>query len=83
MKLDATDRKRLTDVISEVPQTMSVGVTVTFRDRRPIDDGWEIAELQDEVSAACAGTDVHGYIVTLTNKHEWQSFVIVLSRRPR
>ena len=57
MKLDATDRKRLTDVISEVPQTMSVGVTVTFRDRRPIDDGWEIAELQDEVSAACAGTD--------------------------
>jgi len=83
MKLDDIDMERLRDAVRETTRSESNCVTVTTHDSEPVNSGWEIAELQDEVNMACGGTDVWGYIVTLANRHKEQTFVIVLSRRPR
>jgi hypothetical protein len=83
MRLDATDKERLADAIRGSTDASCNSITVSFRERRPIDDGWDIAALQDDVNAACAGTDAWGYIVPLLNAHEYQMFSIIISRRPR
>lgn len=83
MTLDDNDKERLRDAVRGTTDASCNSITVSSRERRPIDDGWDIAELQDDVNAACAGTDAWGYIVPLLNAHEYQTFAIIISRRPR
>jgi len=82
VKLNDIDKQRLRDAVSQTTRGESGCVTVTFDGDFPIHNGWEIAELQDEVNMACAGMDVWGYIVPLVNKHDDQTFAIILSRSP-
>lgn len=83
MTLDDNDMQRLRNAVSQTTRAESNCVTLMYHDDEPVNGGWEIAELQDQINAACAGTDAWGYIVPLVNRHKEQTFVIVLSRRPR
>lgn len=83
MKLSEHDKTCLLSAINGPGHDVCDAITVTFHERRPIVDGWDVAELQDEVNAACAGTDVWGYIVPLRNEHECQTIAILISRRLR
>jgi len=77
------EARRSGDAVRETTRGESGCVTVTFNGAFSIHNGWEIAELQDEVNMACVGMDVWGYIVPLVNGHEEQTFAIILSRSPR
>lgn len=83
MTLDDNDMQRLRDAVRQTTRAASNCVTLAYHDDEPVNSGWEIARLQDDVNMVCGGTDVWGYIVTLANRHKEQTFVIVLSRRPR
>lgn len=81
MTLDEDQSECLAAAVRDCTPTESITVEVKFRNRHPVTSAWDLAELQDEINAACAGTTAWGYIVTLSNAHEHQTFAIIVSRR--
>jgi hypothetical protein len=81
MELNRIDEDRLAVTVCYVAECgKSNVVTVTFRESSAL-QGVDVMDLHDAIRTATKGTRVTGYVVTLRNDDEQQSFALVLSLR--